>query len=115
MSTEDNGKKPEQQVKKTPEQFEAERLERYKKNPKLFVELSNVIHMTIRNPNSPLGISVFLGNAKRSEVGLSWSELNFAVQNSLAQMTMAAQMKKQAEKNVIHKAGNFLNGLRRMK
>jgi hypothetical protein len=101
--------------KKTEETLAQERLERYQKDPLSFVELQDVIHMTVRNPKSPIGISVFRGNAKRSEVDLSWSELNFVIHKSMAEMDIASAMKHQANKNLIHKAGDFLAGVRRMK
>ena len=114
MSEKDNGKKQPEKTK-TSEVLAEERLQRYKAEPKNFVELSDIIHMTIRNPNSPLGISVFMGHAKRSEVDLSWAELNFNIQGSLAQMSIASKMKQEAAKGMIHKAGGFLSGIRGMK
>lgn len=100
---------------KTPEQFKEDRLKRYQEHPETFVELSEIVVMSIRNPKSQLGISLFMGNASRKEIDLSWSELNHFISKSLMNMDIESAMKKEAEKNLIHKPGGILNFARRRK
>lgn len=92
-------------VEKTPEQLDTEldteRLERYQKDPKQFVELSDVVLLAIRNPNSQLGLSVFTGGCKRSELDIAQVELNHTINKMRISMDIKAEMKKAVANNLL--------------
>jgi hypothetical protein len=94
------------------ELLDKRRIERFTSNPDTFIEISELICAVMRNPKSQLGISVFIGNAKRSEINNSQIELNHRLDLARRQMDIEAEMRKQADKNLIHKPGSFLQGLR---
>ena len=106
-----NGKLEAEPIK-TEEQLKQERLDRYTKAPDTFVEIDELICAVIRNPKSQLGISVMLGNAKRSEIDLAWAELNHRISFSLRQMDIAAEMKNHPK--IIPAKHGMLDGARKI-
>jgi len=92
----------------------AARLQRYQKDPRTFIELSDIVLMAVRNPQSQLGISVFVGNCKRSEMDIAEAEVNHLLHKQRLQLDIAQEMKQQAMKNLVmpHKGGilNFVRG-----
>ena len=100
----DNGKinsEENKQPEKTEEQLMAERLERYQKDPKSFIEISEIILCCIRNPKSQLGVSVFVGRCKRSELDIANVELNHITNKQRMQMDIAGEMKQQIANGLI--------------
>jgi hypothetical protein len=92
----------------------AERLERYQKNPDSFFELSEIVCMAIRNDKSQLGISIFFGNAKRSEMNNAIEEINHVHRKMKIQMDVEAEMKHTAITNMGAKPHNMIDGARKM-
>jgi hypothetical protein len=83
-----------------------QRIKRFNEAPETFIEISELICAAIRNPKSPLGISIWIGNAKRSEIDVGWSELSHRISLCLRQMDMASEIMKQG-KIVLAKHGMF--------
>lgn len=92
--------------KKTEEQLAQERLERYKKEPNRFVEVSEMIACVVRT--SDAGPMILIKGTK-FELQLAWAELNQKIMQKISQQEMEATMKKQA----LIKPG-FLGGIRNM-
>jgi hypothetical protein len=103
-------------VEKKPEQEAAERLERYQKNPDTFIEIDEIVFASVRNPKSRLGISIFIGNARRMEIDVSWAEMNHAINKSLLNMDIEGAMKQQSAATLVkpmsHGVLNFARGRR---
>jgi len=78
------------------------------------VELKNVILCAVRNPKSGLGISVFVGNCKRSELDLAIAELQHLVHKRLIHMDIISELKKDTNKIIKPKHG-ILDFVRRRK
>ena len=98
----DNGKlNQEKPQEKTEEQLKQERLERYQKDPNTFIELSELIMACVRNPKSHLGMSVFVGHCKRSELDIAQVELNHISNKQRIQMDIASEMKHQIANGMI--------------
>jgi hypothetical protein len=100
------------QPEKTPEQTAQERLERYQKDPLSFVEMSDVILAAVRNPKSQIGISVAIGQCKRSELDVSWAEMQHIITKFMIRMDVEADMKRQAAEQIIKPGGD--NGKHRI-
>ena len=100
-----------QEEKKTEEQLNKERLERYTANPYSFVEMQDIILCVIRNPESGIGMATFIGNCKRTELDIGITELSHLVQKKLMNWDMESQMKKEAGKHII--PGSMLNFMMR--
>ena len=83
----DDGKLPDAEL-------ESKRTERFQKDPYSFIEISELICGVMRSPEASLGISIFIGNAKRSELDISLSELTLRIQDVLRRMALEAEMKK---------------------
>ena len=81
------------EIIKTEEQSKAEQAKRFADNPETFIEISELICAVIRNPKSQLGVSVMIGNAKRSEIDISQSELNYRIDLIRRQMDVGQQSK----------------------
>ncbi len=96
---------------KTGEQLEKERLERYQKNPGNFVEMSDIVLCAIRNENSGLGLSVYVGNCKRSEIGLALTELTHTTYKRLIRMDVESEIKHPG--SIIPARGGMLNFARK--
>lgn len=83
---------------KTPEQIAQEeyqeRLERYQKNPTAFIEISELICAVMRSNKSQLGISVYIGPAKRSELNMAFAELNCRLGFMLQQQMIQSEEKR---------------------
>lgn len=113
----DNGKiegqdKP---VEKTEAQLKEERLARYNTDPDSFIEISELICAAIRNPKSQLGISVLVGNCKRSELNNAQVELEHRMSLVRRSMDIESEMKKEAVKNlIVPGAHNMINGARKI-
>ncbi len=105
----DNGKLELEPVK-TEEQLKTERAERYTKDPDTFIELSEVVCVVIRNPKSQLGVSVMVGNAKRSEIDIAQIELSYRIDLVRRQMDIQSE---QAHKIIPAKHG-ILDGARKI-
>ncbi len=105
-----NGKiKPEEPVK-TEEQLSQERKDRFAKDPESFVELSELICAVMRNSKSQLGISLFLGNAKRSELNNAQAELNNTINHARQNMDMETAMINQSK--IVPAKHGMLDGVR---
>ena len=94
MSDDGNGKLTKEQPK-TEEQLKEERLERYKKNPELFFETTEVILCCFRNPKSSMGVSAFVGRCKRQELDIADAELHHIANKYRIQMDVETDMKRQ--------------------
>jgi len=106
-----NGKlETEKQPEKTQEQLDKERSERFAKEPFSFVEINELICAAIRNPKSQLGISVLVGNCKRSE--LNNAQVELAHRLELARRAMDIEMEMKHPK-IIPAKGGILNFARR--
>ena len=82
---------------KTEEQLASERFSRYQKDPITFIELSDLICGVVRNPKSQLGVSVFIGIAKRSEIDIAEIELVHRISLTRRQMDIEAEMLHQSK------------------
>lgn len=91
----DNGElnKEEVKVEKTSEQLKQEKIERFNKDPETFIELDEVVFVAIRNSKSALGMSIWIGNCKRSEMDIAEMELIHATAKMRLQMDMQSAMK----------------------
>ena len=89
------------------------RSERFKKDPYTFIEINEVICCAIRNPKSNLGISIFFGNIKRSEMDIAVMELNHMSNKRHMQMDLESQMKVEAATSMMPKHG-MIDGARRL-
>jgi len=78
---------------KTTEQLAKERLERYQKDPQSFIEIGEIVACAIKTPGLGLGVATFIGNCKRSELDIAYSELNMSMTERLMELRMAAQTK----------------------
>lgn len=96
IESKDENKK-EDIVVKTDEQLKIERSARHTSNPETFIELSDLICVVVRNPKSQLGVSVFIGNVRRSEIDIGQSELNHRIELTRRQMDIEAEMKHQSK------------------
>jgi hypothetical protein len=105
---EQKDKSEETPAEKTPEQLAQERLERYQKEPNSFVEVSELVLASIRNPNSPLGISICIGKAKRSELDISTMEINHAVSKMMMRLDVEGEMKRAAAAELIKPASGAM-------
>lgn len=90
---------------KTEEQLKQERIDRFNKDPETFVEISELICGVVRNTNAPLGMSIFVGDARRSEIDIAQVELNHRI--NLIRRGMDAPSKIQPAK------GSMLNFVRK--
>jgi len=80
----DNGQ-PE--TPKTPEQLAQERLERYQKEPLMFIELTETVCCVAKNEQSPLKLATFINpDAKRSALGIALTELTYRIHCMLNQL-----------------------------
>jgi len=78
---------------KTPEELKAERLKRYQDDPDKFIELDEIVMMTIFNAKSPTGMAMFVNpNAKRSVLNNSQAELTREIDKRILQMQIAGEM-----------------------
>lgn len=103
----DNGKiEPE----KTQEVLDKERAERFAKEPHSFIEVNELICAAIRNPKSQLGISILVGNCKRSELNQAQVELNHRMEIARRQMDIEAEVN---HSKILPAKGSFLNFARR--
>ena len=93
-----------EEIKKTDEELAKERLERYQKDPQSFIELKDVVMMSMRNTKSQIGISIFLGNAKRSELTMSLTEINHAVNKMMLRLDVESEMKNDIARNLVKPA-----------
>ena len=91
---------------KTETQLAQERLLRYTSDPDSFIELSEIIVCMIRTEKGPM--LYIKGN--KPELQIAWAEMNQRIMQMISKMDMEAALKAQP---VIHKAGGFLEGLRR--
>lgn len=114
----DNGNGKQEEPKNTINQEKAEkelasheRLKRFTEHPESFVELSEVIIMAVKNPQSQLGLSVFVGNCRRQELDIGVAELQHIVHKVMINMDIQSEMAHQ--KPVIQKPG-FLQGVNRI-
>lgn len=93
----------------TPEELKKERLERYIKAPETFIDIESVICMIIKNPSSDLGISAFVGNISRAQLGIAQIELTHLMTKIRAQMDIASQEKREqhiAQPGAMHRFAN---------
>jgi hypothetical protein len=74
-----------------------QRIKRFNEAPETFIEISELICAAIRNPKSPLGISIWIGNAKRSEIDIAEIELVHRVSLARRQMDITSEMLKQGK------------------
>jgi hypothetical protein len=103
----DNGKiEPE----KTQEVLDKERTERFTKEPFSFIEVSELICGAIRNPKSQIGISILVGNCKRSELNNAQIELTHRMELARRAMDIEADM---THPKIIPAKGSMLNFARR--
>ncbi len=98
-------KNPDGGLPKSTEQLAKERAERFASNPETFIEIDEVVCCVVRSNKSDMGISVFIGNAKRSELDLAWAELNHRIQMVLRAM--------EAQPKIVPAKGGMLNFGRR--
>jgi hypothetical protein len=114
----DNGKlekNPEGELQKTPEQLKEERLARYNSDPDSFIEINELICAAIRNPKSQLGISILVGNCKRSELNQAESEIAHLLRKARISMDIASEMRKEAVNNLITPQKNGIMNFARFK
>lgn len=114
----DNGKTEGQDkpVEKTQEQLDKERAERFAKEPYSFIEISELLCGAIRNPKSSIGISILIGNCKRSELNNAQVEFNHRMELARRSMDIESEMKQQAAKNLLipkHGMFDFARGKRK--
>jgi hypothetical protein len=112
MSEDGGNGKLESKPEITPEQLASERFTRYQEDPESFIEISELICAVIRNPKSQLGVSVMVGNARRSEISIAQSELNYRIDFVRRQMDIQSEIE---HKNKITPVkSSFLNGVRNL-
>jgi hypothetical protein len=70
---------------KNPEELAKERLLRYQADPQSFVEVSEIIACAVKTPGIGLGVAIYIGNCKRSELDITWAELNTSMLEKLVQ------------------------------
>lgn len=108
-------------VEKIQDELNKERAERFAKNPESFIECSELICAAIRRESSPIGVSVMIGNSKRSELNQAQAELNHRI--DMCRRAMDMQQAKEASNQVsgILVPGNgklhprsFIDGIRNM-
>jgi hypothetical protein len=103
---------------KNEEQLDKERTERFTKDPYSFIEINELICGAIRNPKSSIGISILLGNCKRSELNNVQVELNHRFELARRSLDIEAEMKKEVSKTLIipgnGKVHNMLEGARKI-
>ena len=102
----DNGELKKEEVK-TPEVIAAERLARYQADPQKFVEISEIIACAIKTPGIGLGVAVFVGNCKRSEIDIAKTELEMAMIERLMELKQVSQMQQAGVKILPAKHGMF--------
>jgi hypothetical protein len=98
---------------KTEEQLKQERNERFAKDPETFIEISELVCAVIRNPKSQLGISVMVGNCKRSELNQAESELVHILRKTRISMDIQSEMIHQSK--IQPAKGGMLDFVRRRK
>ena len=96
---------------KTEEQLKTEQAKRFADNPETFIEISELVCAVVRNPKSALGISVIIGNAKRSEMDIGQAELNRRIDSVCRQMDAQAEMERKGK--IVPAGGGILNFARR--
>lgn len=113
----DNGEPKKEE--KTDEQLKEERLVRYNSNPDSFIEISELVCAAMRNPKSQIGVSIMVGNVKRSELNQAQAELNHRIDLCRRSMDIESDMKQQAAKNLLTPLNkmsphNMINGARNL-
>lgn len=78
---------------KTPEQIKQDKIKAFNNNPDEFLAISEIICCVVRNPNSQLGISAFIGNCKRSELNMAEGEIHLQFHKTRMVMDMQSQSK----------------------
>jgi molybdopterin synthase catalytic subunit len=106
----DNGKL-EKEEPKSEAQLEKERLERYQKNPYSFVEMSDIVLCAIRNEAG--GVAIYIGNVRRTEIGIALTELNHSVFKKLISMDVQQQI--QNKDIILPSKGGLLNFARKLR
>jgi hypothetical protein len=103
------------EIKKQKELESHEKQKRFAEHPENFIELSDIIVCSIRNPQSGLGLSVYIGNCKRSELDITSTELNHVINKRLISMDIESEMKVQSARNMLDPLAkpNFKGGLKR--
>ncbi|MDD5355072.1 MAG: hypothetical protein PHY56_00820 [Candidatus Omnitrophica bacterium] len=113
----DNGKiegqekNPDGKLQKTQEQLDKERSDRFAKDPYSFIEINELICGAIRNPKSQLGISILVGNCKRSELNNAQIELTHRMELARRSMDIEVEMR---NPKIIPAKGGMINEARKI-
>jgi hypothetical protein len=86
----------EELLPKTPEQLEAERLERYKASPGSFVEIKDILVAAVKSDIPGAEVMIFVGRHKRSLLAQAKTEVDYAVQKHFMIMEAKVQEKQPA-------------------
>ncbi len=115
----DNGKLEEIKPEKSQEELDKERAERFTKEPDSFIEISELVCAAMRNSKSQIGISIMVGNVKRSELNQAQAELNHRIDLCRRSMDIASELKQQTSNNLLRplnsmRPHNIMNGARNL-
>lgn len=115
----ENGKLEENKPEKPQEELDKERAERFAKEPYSFIEISELVCAAMRSSKSQIGVSIMIGNVKRSELNQAQAELNHRIDLCRRSMDIESEMKLQAAKNLLTPLNkmsphNMINGARNL-